>query len=261
MEKYDLIGNSYNQSRSADPHLADKLLQLLGLAPGRRCLDIGCGTGNYTGALARQGLQMVGVDPSERMLRQALDHYPQIEWHKGTAEAIPLPDASVDGIAGSLTLHHWQDIPGGFRELHRVARPGATLVFFSAAPEQMRHYWLSHYFPTMIQSSIDQMPDLEHIRKAAEDAGFAYLGEEIYHVRPDLRDLFLYAGKDRPHLYLDPNMRRGISSFADLALREEVDSGLEALESDLNSNQWEEIREQYRHEGGDYLWIRASKPN
>ena len=68
---YNTIGTGYNHSRRADPYITGRLLALLQAVPGGGYLDIGCGTGNYTIALAAAGLGFTGVDPSEVMLLEA----------------------------------------------------------------------------------------------------------------------------------------------------------------------------------------------
>lgn len=253
--KYDRIGSGYNRTRKADPHLADRMFELLQVGAGSSCLDIGCGTGNYTVALARRGLAFTGVDPSEKMLEKASLANPQVRWLQGTAEAIPLPTRSMDGALASLTLHHWADLEAGCREVRRVLRPDARWVIFTSTPEQMQGYWLRHYFPNMLEDSIAQMPSMPLVEGALHQAGFAIEKTEAYEIRDDLQDLFLYAGKDRPELYLDAEVRQGISSFSNLANAAEVEGGLTELQRDLRSGKIEEVVARYRHDLGDYLFI------
>jgi len=56
---YDLIGAGYDATRRADPSIAARLAFHLRCAPGECCLDLACGTGNYTTMLARSGLVAV----------------------------------------------------------------------------------------------------------------------------------------------------------------------------------------------------------
>ena len=65
---YDLGGDQYDFTRSADPYLTAKIFDLLHPHSSGMHLDIGCGTGNYTMALAAKGLNFTGIDPSEKML-------------------------------------------------------------------------------------------------------------------------------------------------------------------------------------------------
>ena len=77
---YDQIGDGYDTTRRADPAIVRRLAAYLALAPGRRYLDVGCGTGNYTAALAALGGVWHGVDPSRQMLAAARAKAPSLAW-------------------------------------------------------------------------------------------------------------------------------------------------------------------------------------
>ncbi len=140
--KYDEIGIDYNQTRKADAFLLDRLWFHLNASIEKQFLDIGCGTGNYTIELNRRGLSLIGVDPSEEMLKIARSKNDRIDWRPGKAEAIPVADECIDGVVASLTLHHWIDLNRGFNELHRILKPDGNLVIFTSTPRQMQGYWL-----------------------------------------------------------------------------------------------------------------------
>ncbi|MEO0468230.1 MAG: class I SAM-dependent methyltransferase [Bacteroidota bacterium] len=258
--KYDRIGDDYNHTRKADPYLLDRFHQLLAYQSGQTILDIGCGTGNYTIGLHQKGVQLIGVDPSEKMLTEARAKHSHVHWVQAAVESLPLDDQSVDGIVASLTMHHWQDPASGFRELYRIAKAGSRMLLFTSDPQQMAGYWLNAYFPKMLEVSMQQMPRRESIIAHLSEAGFEMLAEEKYFVRPDLQDLFLYAGKERPQMYLDPGVRKGISSFSDLAHQLEVEIGLAQLQADIQSGHIDTVIKSYENETGDYLFLVAQKP-
>ena len=181
--RYDQIGKQYNRTRKADPYLLDRLHHHLGSHEGGHYLDIGCGTGNYTVKLQARGGTFTGVDPSERMLEKARSKSSAVQWIKGVAEAIPLPDACVNGIVGSLTTHHWSDLEQGFKELYRVLQTGGQMVIFTATPAQMRGYWLNHYFPDMLEVACRQMPKLDRLFTVITQAGFTGLETEKYFIQ------------------------------------------------------------------------------
>ncbi len=259
--KYDTIGQGYNNTRQADPYLSLRLAQFLIPQPGHRYVDIGCGTGNYTRKMAEIGGEWRGIDPSEKMLDIARNRAPEIKWERGKAEDMALGSESLDGVLATLTLHHWSSLSQGFGELARVMKPGAGLVIFTSSPWQMRGYWLNHYFPQMLSDSIEQMPALSQVIPAMEENGLEVLNLEKYFVLDDLQDHFLYCGKYRPQLYLDPSIQRGISSFSSLALQEEVEQGIIRLKADIENGHIQELIEQYDNTWGDYLFIQAQKPN
>ena len=79
---------------------------------GRFYLDIGCGTGNYTIDLNARGLKFYGVDPSSKMLEEAMFKSQKIKWLEGTAESISVEDKIFAGAIAVLTLHHWLGLRG-----------------------------------------------------------------------------------------------------------------------------------------------------
>ncbi len=259
MAKYDSIGLKYNNTRKADPHLAELLFNYLNPAPDGIYLDIGCGTGNYSNTLHLKGVELIGIDPSEVMLEKAKLLNPEVDWRIGTSENTGLDSMSIDGIVGTLTIHHWPNLEASFQELYRVLKPKGRIVLFSSTPEQMKSYWLNHYFPTMLESSMQQMPSLSKVEAAMKIAGFKNIKSNLYSVHEGLEDLFLYAGKHNPSLYLKPEVRRGISSFSKLANQEEVNQGLEKLRTDISSGTIQEIIKEYQNEAGDYLHIISEK--
>ena len=257
--KYDHIGKGYNNTRKADPFLLERLRYHLNPIHEGLYLDIGCGTGNYTSKLHNKETKFIGIDPSQKMLNKAQKTSPHIDWKLGNAESIPLEDSTIEGVVGTLTLHHWNDLQQGFSELYRVMKNYANVVFFTATPEQMKGYWLNHYFPKMLEDSIAQMPSLEEITKAMKASGFGNIFKEKYSIQPDLKDQFLYVGKQNPKLYLDAAIRNGISSFSHLAHQEEVQNGLAQLEKDITSGEINKIMKRYENRTGDYLFLLSQK--
>lgn len=258
--KYDKIGDDYNLTRRADPYLTQRLIALLAPQPGGFYLDIGCGTGNYTCAMAQQGFRFMGIDPSTKMLAKANTRNPNLEWRLASAEATGLQADLFHGAMGTLTIHHWKNLEEGFRELSRVLKPQSKIVIFTSTPTQMRGYWLNHYFPQMMQASLVQMPSLEDVTSAMQNAGLSLLGTEAYFVQPDLADQFLYCGKENPEMYFQEQIRNGISSFSALANRSEVEKGMAQLRKDIDEAKVKSIMESYENQDGDYLFIIGQTP-
>lgn len=157
------------------PWYRRRALARAGLAPGMRVIDVGTGTG----LVARQAAAIVGdprlvtgIDPSAGMIGQA--KVPAgVQLLTGSAESIPLPDASADFLSMGYALRHISDLLIAFREFHRVLKPGARVCLLeitkpeglvartalktymrgwvpllsrfvahqSATPELMRYYW------------------------------------------------------------------------------------------------------------------------
>lgn len=257
--RYNRIGAHYDSTRKADPYLCSRMQSLLGPIKGGLYLDVGCGTGNYTTCLSNKGVTFIGIDPSEKMLTNAKTKNPNVRWMKGSAEQIDLDDEHVDGVLVSLSIHHWSDLKKGFQEISRVMKPGARLVLFTIFPEQTKGYWLTHYFPKMIEDSIAILPTKSAVELAFENAGLSIVKEEKYFVKPDLEDYFLYCGKHDPTKYLNPTIRNGISSFSLLANQPEGESGLSKLKSDIETGSIDKIVQTGVNDLGDYCFMVAQK--
>jgi ubiquinone/menaquinone biosynthesis C-methylase UbiE len=252
--KYDRIGRNYDTSRSADPFLLSRLINHLGLSKEKYYLDAACGSGNYTTTMANEGGKWFGVDLSEVMLSKARSKSSLPQWIKASVECLPFENHVFDGISCTLAIHHFGSLIKVFSEFHRVLREG-RFVLFTSTTEQMRGYWLREYFPVAMERSSEQMPGRDKILSALLDAGLEPVEVEPYFIKPDLSDFFLYSGKHRPEIYLDPRVRRGISTFSSLADEEEILSGCSRLAADIESGKIKEVISGYENDLGDYCFI------
>lgn len=102
-------------------------------------LDVGCGTGRLLRAAAARwpDVQLIGVDPAQGMVDRARQLTPGATIQRGLAEALPLPDASVDLVFSTISLHHWHDKAAGVREIARVLRPGGHFILADFAPPRV----------------------------------------------------------------------------------------------------------------------------
>lgn len=104
-------------------------LQRAGLKAGMKVLDVAVGTGlvaREAMALTGNPLWVVGVDPSEGMLDQAVQKL-GIRAVRGTAENLPLSDSTFEFLSMGYALRHLSDLMATFREFHRVLRPGGRV--------------------------------------------------------------------------------------------------------------------------------------
>ena len=100
------------------------------LAPwrGRTLLDLGCGSGFWLPGYAREAARVIGVEPDPRLLPLAAARDPRTTVLAGSAEHIPLPDASVDVVHARFAYFFPPGVDAGLAEAMRVLRPGGVLV-------------------------------------------------------------------------------------------------------------------------------------
>ncbi|HEX4680296.1 MAG TPA: class I SAM-dependent methyltransferase [Gaiellaceae bacterium] len=116
----------YERARPSYPQDSiDWLVAQTGLGPGRTALDLAAGTGKLTRLLLPTGARVVAVEPIAEM-RAYIEGAEVLD---GTAEAIPLPDASADVVTVAQALH-WFDQDRALPEIHRVLREDGRLVLF-----------------------------------------------------------------------------------------------------------------------------------
>jgi 2-polyprenyl-3-methyl-5-hydroxy-6-metoxy-1,4-benzoquinol methylase len=99
------------------------------VAPGDAVLDVGCGAGEFSAALARAGARPIAVDVAAEALRRARERVPGLDarlWRAG--EPLPADDASVDVVWAGEVIEHVADVAPWLSELRRALRPRGTLL-------------------------------------------------------------------------------------------------------------------------------------
>ena len=110
--------------------LATAFAELVGVAPGQRALDVGCGPGALTAVLVeRLGVANVAaIDPSESFVEVARQRFPDLEVAQGSAESLPYDDESFDLALAQLVVHFMRDPVLGLTEMARVTAPGGVVA-------------------------------------------------------------------------------------------------------------------------------------
>jgi len=103
-------------------------LRRVGIAPGHRVLDVGCGSGVFLRAAADRGARVFGLDASEALLAIARERVPEADLTVGDMEFLPYDDDAFDVVTGFNSFFFAADMTAALREARRVARPGAPVV-------------------------------------------------------------------------------------------------------------------------------------
>ncbi|MEQ1785890.1 MAG: class I SAM-dependent methyltransferase [Acidimicrobiales bacterium] len=119
---------AYEAARPGYPDAAVATLAAeLGITTGTTVCDLASGTGKLTRRLVDLGASVTSIEPVEAMRAQARAALPEVELLDGTAESIPLPDASVDVVTVAQAFH-WFDADAALTEIARVLVPGGGLA-------------------------------------------------------------------------------------------------------------------------------------
>ena len=130
--------------------------------PQARVLDLGCGGGHASFAVAPFAAQVVAYDLSAQMLEvvriAAEDRkLPNIETQQGSADSLPFDDATFDVVCTRFSAHHWRNLPQALKEAARVLTPGGRfIVIDTAAPADV--------LADTYMQAIELLRDTSHVR-------------------------------------------------------------------------------------------------
>lgn len=151
--RYDLINDL--QSLGLHRRWKARVLQLSGVVPGQRALDLCCGTGDLAFGLSRRGAAVVGLDFNDAMLSVARERRQReirhaageskVDWVRGDALHLPFPDKTFDVITIGYGLRNLTDWEAGLKEMLRIARPGGRLLVLEFGKPDNR-LWRALYF-------------------------------------------------------------------------------------------------------------------
>ena len=122
------------------PSFERRLHFLLGeVRPGDRVLDVGCGTGDFTAAMARAGADAIGVDVAEAALRRARSRHPGVEFRLVPLDGpLPFEDGSFELVWASEVIEHVADTARWLSEVRRVLAPGGRLLVTTPSHGRLR---------------------------------------------------------------------------------------------------------------------------
>jgi ubiquinone/menaquinone biosynthesis C-methylase UbiE len=130
----------------------------VGMTKRGEAADLGCGPGQLVIELARRssGLHVTGIDLSDEMIARGQKNArragvaDRVSFRRGNAQQIPFPDASLDLVVSTLSLHHWSDPVAVLDEIARVLRPGGSFLVFDLRRDMAAPFWLLLWFATHV---------------------------------------------------------------------------------------------------------------
>ena len=230
---YSEIAAVYDRARPSDsPHLEwwfERIAQAGQLGPGKRLIDLGCGTGRWTIPLAeRTGCEAVGVDSSPAMLARARekDADGRVTWLAGDVEYLDTVEReSFDCALMSLMMHHVYDHLTTFRGVYRILRLGGILLVRQGTLEQILNDVTHRFFPETVSIDLARTPLRSQIEEWLSKAGFE-------DVKAELIKQTSYPSNDR----LLTELRLRVCSALRMIGDEAFEAGLRRVEDYMREN-------------------------
>ena len=123
-------------TNGVDPEYEEQIIPMAveELAGFTRILDVGCGDGQIARALAQQGSEVLGIDPTQMHIDIAIERAGGPTYLLGGATQLPVEDASMDAVVACLVFEHIDEMDAAVAEVARVLRPGGQFSFFLNHP-------------------------------------------------------------------------------------------------------------------------------
>jgi ubiquinone/menaquinone biosynthesis C-methylase UbiE len=176
-------------------------------------VDLGCGTGRFTGVLAQFfSAHVLGIDPALRMLavaRRTISST-RVRFVQGRAESVPAADDQVDMAFLSMVYHHLQDKERAISEISRVIKRDGCVCLRTATLESINSYLWVEFFPRAHRIELARMPSRESMVETMRMSGFLLKGHAV------VRQLFA----ENLLEYAEKISLRGISSLRMLEEKE-----------------------------------------
>ena len=218
---------AYDRGRDHGPEVLYLWMNVVSSCVGEQrintILDLGCGTGRFSEALAAHfDAEVIGIDPSKKMLEQAQRKLRdrRVSYELGRGESIPLPGDSIDLIFMSMIFHHFDNPILAARECRRVRREGAAAFLRAGTRERIPSYPYVDFFPASRAILEDCLPTGAFIREVFESAGFSTVASDVVtqQIAPDYG---AYAEK----------LLAGADSVLARLPRSDFEAGIEAVRS------------------------------
>jgi ubiquinone/menaquinone biosynthesis C-methylase UbiE len=149
-------------AEKSDDQVVARFLTALGDAGQGHLLDVACGPGVVTAAIASTAASVVALDATDEMLekarvRCATANLANVRFKRGDAEHLPFDEAQFDGVVTRSAVHHFANPQRALTEMFRVLRPGGTAVIVDVvSSEELEE--------SNLQNAIERLRDPSHVR-------------------------------------------------------------------------------------------------
>jgi ubiquinone/menaquinone biosynthesis C-methylase UbiE len=136
------------RARFYSENVREKAFDMARVQPGQLAADLGAGTGFMTEGLLRRGLKVIAVDQSEPMLgkmKSKFVGFDEVEYLKGEAENLPLPDETVEYVFANMYLHHVETPLTAIKEMARILKPKGRLVITDVEEHRFEFLKTEHH--------------------------------------------------------------------------------------------------------------------
>jgi ubiquinone/menaquinone biosynthesis C-methylase UbiE len=175
-------------AQKVDDQVGERFGAALDGAARGRLLDVACGPGVVTAALAPTATSVTALDATEAMLDKARARCAKaglrnVEFHSGDAENLPFGDGAFDGVVTRAAVHHFAQPQRAFDDMFRVLRPGGAAVVLDVVSSEEAG-------ESQLHNAIERLRDPSHVRMlpaSALDAGLMRTGfRDIAHSTWDM---------------------------------------------------------------------------
>jgi SAM-dependent methyltransferase len=191
-----------------------------------RVLEVGCGTGNYSGAVsAATGCRCRGVDPSAEMLSRARRRQATVDFRAGEAGRLDFEDGVFDVVFSVDVIHHVRDRERAFGEASRVLRGGGRICTVTDSESIIRNRQpLAVFFPETVAVDLARYPATSELEALMARAGFEAVRQDEVELSYVTSDIEPYRARAFSclHLISESAFQRGLARLAEQAGNEGV---------------------------------------
>jgi malonyl-CoA O-methyltransferase len=198
-KSFGSASQSYDVSARLQRFSGKNLMPWLPKESNLTVLDLGCGTGFFTGLLSGSYQTVIGLDISIKMLNYAKEKKsPAITWLKGDAHKLPLQDESIDFVFSNLVIQWCEPLDAVIKEICRVLKPGGLFIFTTLVEgtlHELKSSWAQvdndeHVIDFMHESELNTLfnsPKCVMLEHKCQDIVLEY--EDVIHLAKELKGL------------------------------------------------------------------------